>query len=145
MLREESQSMEELDNIIIKEKYGQTQRHDKGLKSIRNIAEKGREPYFCRGGLLIRKPYQNLGKILLVIPTIARQEVLSMTHYSPIAWHFGRDRALHTIRTRMDWPAVVRDLKTVGATSPLCQGIGPALTTKAPLHHCLVIKEPFTH
>ena len=50
----------------------------------------------------MRWPYQPLGKNLLVIPSVARKKVLSMAHNSPIAGHFGRDRILQAIRTRMD-------------------------------------------
>ena len=46
MLSEENQLVEELGNVITKEKLGHAQRHDKELKIIREKAELESEQYF---------------------------------------------------------------------------------------------------
>ena len=57
--------------------------------------------------------------------------------------HFTRDRILHAIRARIDWPGVAKDVKELCASCLICQKAGPAVTTKAPLHPLSVMKEPF--
>ena len=131
-----------LAEVVTREKLGEAQRYDPDLKNIRVKAEKAGEPYFWRGRLLMREPYQHLGKNLLIMPTIARQRVLTMAHNSPIGGHFGRERTLQSIRTRMDWPGVVRDINKVCASCPTCQKASSASTTKVPLHPLPVMKEP---
>ena len=76
------------------------------------------------------------------MPKIARQKVLTMAHNSPIGGHFGRERTLQTIRGRMDWPGLVRDMNRMCAAYPISQKAKPASTTKAPLQPLPVIKEP---
>ena len=131
-----------LAEVFTRAKLDEAQRYDQDLNSIRVKAEKASEPYFWWGGLLMREPYQPLGKNLLIIPTIARQRVLTMAHNSPIGGHFGRECTLRSIRMRMDWPGVVRDINKVCASCPTCQKASPASTTKAPLHPLPVMKGP---
>ena len=131
-----------LPEVLTKAECGKAQRYDKDLVSIRVKAERARNPYFWQGGLLMRKPYKTLGKSLLIIPTIARQKVLTMTHNSPIGGQFGRERTLQSIKMRMDWLGVVRDVNKVCASCLTCQMASPASTTKAPLHPLPVMKEP---
>ena len=68
-----------------------------------------------------------------------------MAHNSPIGGHFGRERILKSIRSRMDWPGVVKDVNQLCASCPVCQKACPASTTKAPLHPLPIIKEPLGH
>ena len=81
---------------------------------------------------------------LIVVPKVAQRKILSMAHNTPIAGHFARDRTLHAIRARMDWPGVAKDVKELCPSCPICQKAGPAVTTKGPLHPLPVMKEPFT-
>ncbi len=53
------------------------------------------------------------------------------------------ERTLSTIRTRMDWPSVDKDIKDLCASCPICQKAGPAIIMKASLNPLPVIKEPF--
>ena len=128
--------------VLTKEKLGEAQRYESDLQGIREKAEIAGNPCFWQGGLLMRKPYQILGKNLFSMPKIARQKVLTMAHNSPIGGHFGRERTLQTIRGRMDWPGLVRDMNRMCAACPICQKAKPASTTKAPLQPLPVIKEP---
>ena len=75
------------------------------------------------------------------MPKIARQKVLTMAHNSPIGGHFGREKTLQTIRGRMDWLGVVRDVNRMWAACPNFQKTKPASTTKAILQPLLVMKE----
>ena len=75
------------------------------------------------------------------MPKIAGQEILTMAHNSPIGGHFGREKTLQTIRGRMDWQGVVRDLNRMWAACPNFQMAKPASTTKAILQPLLEIKE----
>ena len=127
---------------LTKEKLGKAQRYESDLQGIREKAERVGNPYFWQGGLLMRKPYQTLGKNLLIMPKIARHKFLTMAHNSPIGGHFGRERTLQTIRGRMDWPGLVRDVNRMCAACPICQEVKPASTTKTPLQPLPVIKEP---
>ena len=131
-----------LAEVLTRAKWDKAQRYDQDLKSIRVKAEKASESYFWWGGLLMREPYQPLGKSLLIILTIARQRVLTMAHNSPMGGHFGRECTLQSIRMRMNWPGVVRDINKVCASRPTCQKASPASTTKAPLHPLPVMKGP---
>ena len=67
-----------------------------------------------------------------MVPKVAQRKILSMAHNIPIAGHFARDRTLHAIRARMDWPGVAKDVKELCASCPICRKAGPAVTTKAP-------------
>ena len=67
-----------------------------------------------------------------------------MAHNSPIAGHYTSDRTLSTIRTRIDWPGVAKDVKGICASCPTYKKAGPAIIVKAPLNPLPVIKEPFT-
>ena len=49
-----------------------------------------------------------MGKVLIIIPKVARNKILAVAHITAIAGHFGRDRTLHAIRSSMDWPGVAR-------------------------------------
>ena len=131
-----------LSKVLTRKSLGEAQRYDKSLKYLREKAGKAGEPYFWKGGLLMREPYQPLGKNLLILPEIARERVLAMAHNSPIGGHFGRERTLKSIRSRMDWPGVVKDINQLCASCPVCQKACPASTTKAPLHPLPIIKEP---
>ena len=91
----------------------------------------------------MRKPYHPLMKNPLIVPMVARQKVLSMVHNSSLTRHFGRDFTLQTIRARMDWLGVGRNVNNVCSSCPIYQKAGPASTAKALLHPLQVIKEPF--
>ena len=72
----------------------------------------------------MRKPYNTLGKNtlgkdLIMVPKVARNWILRMAHNSPIAGHYASERTLSTIRTRMDWPGVAKDVKD------LCASLNP--------------------
>ena len=41
-----------------------------------------------------------------------------MAHNTPIAGHFSRDRTLHAIRARLDWPGVVKDVEEIAILAP---------------------------
>ena len=81
----------------------------------------------------MRKPYHVLGKDLIVLPKVARRKVLTMAHNTPWAGHFGWERTLHSIRSSMDWPGVVKDISEMCESCPLCQKAGPAVTVFGPL------------
>ena len=70
--------------LLTKEKLGKAQRYDSDKQGIRGKAERAGNPYFWQGGLLMRKPYQILGKNLLIMPKIACQKVLTMAHNFPM-------------------------------------------------------------
>ena len=140
---ESDETVEYLDGVITRTELGHAQKYDSSLTKIREKASKDSEPYFWSNGILMRKPYHTLGKNLIVVPKVAQRKILSMAHNTPIAGHFARDRTLHAIRVRMDWPGVAKDVKELCASCPICQKAGPAVTTKAPLHPLPVMKEPF--
>ena len=129
-----------LTEVLTREKLGEAQRYDPSLNIIRMKAGRESEPYFWREGLLVREPYQPLGKSLLIIPTVARGKVLAMAHNSPVGGHFGRERTLQSIRARIDWPGVVTDVNRVCASCPICQKASPPSMAKAPLHSLPVIR-----
>ena len=129
-----------LTEVLTREKLGEAQRYDPSLNIIRMKAGRESEPYFWREGLLVREPYQPLGKSLLIISTVARGKVLAMAHNSPVGGHFGRERTLQSIRARMDWPGVVTDVNRVCASCPICQKASPPSMAKAPLHSLPVIR-----
>ena len=66
-----------------------------------------------------------------------------MAHNSPIAGHYASERTLSTIRTRMEWPGVAKDIMDLCASCPTCQKAGPAIVAKGPLNPLPVIKESF--
>ena len=92
----------------------------------------------------MRKPYHVLGKDLIVLPKVARRKVLTMAHNTSWAGHFGRERTLHSIRSSMEWPGVVKDVSEMCESCPLCQKAGPAVRVKAPLQPLPVMREPFS-
>ena len=91
----------------------------------------------------MKKPYHTLGKKLIVVSKVAQRKILSIAHRTPIAGHFPRDRTLHAIRARMDWPRVAKHVKELCVSCLICQKAGPEVTTKAPLNPLPVMKEPF--
>ena len=93
---------------------------------------------------LMRKPYNTLGKDLIMVPKVARSRILRMAHNSPIAGHNASERTLSTIKTRMDLPGVAKDVKDLCASCPIFQKTGLAIIVKAPLNPLSVIKEPLT-
>ena len=135
-----------LSKVLTRKTLGEAQRYDRSLKYLREKAGKAVEPYLWKGmGALMREPYQSLGKNFLILPEIARERVLAMAHNSPIGGHFGSKRTLKSIRSRMDWPGVVKDINQLCASCPVCQNSCPASTTKASLHPLPIIKEPLGH
>ena len=140
----EAESDEVLDGVITREELSKSQRNGDTLKHIRDKAGINKEPYFWHKGVLMRKTYNTLGKDLIMVPKVARSRILRMAHNSPIAGHYASERTLSTIRTRMDWPGVAKDVKDLCASCPICQNAGPAIIVKAPLNPLPIIKEPFT-
>ena len=128
----EAESDKVLDGVITREELSESQRNDDTLKHIRDIAGINKEPYFWHKGVLIRKPYNTLGKDLIMVPKVTRSRILRMAHNSPIAGHYASERTLRTIRTRMDWAGVAKDVKDLCASCPICQKAGPAIIAKAP-------------
>ena len=120
-----------LRDVITREELISQQEYDPPLKLIRKKAEHGDDVYFYYNNILMRKPYHVLGKDLIVLPKVARRKVLTMAHNTPWAGHFGQKRALHSIRSSMDWPGVVKDVSEMCESCPLCQKAGPAMTVKA--------------
>ena len=141
---EESEgAAEKLEGVLTKDELSRAQRYDTTLKIIREKARVREEPYYWADNLLMRKPYHPQGKALVIVPTIARSQVLRMAHNTPIAGHFGRERTLQAIRERMDWPGIAKDVKELCASCPTCQKANPAIITKAPLYPLPIQKEPF--
>ena len=130
---ESDETVEYLDRVITRTELGHAQKYDSSLTKIREKASKDSDPYFWSNGILMRKPYHTLGKNLIVVPKVTQRKILSMAHNTPIAGHFARDRTLHAIRARMNWPGVAKDVKELCGSCPICQKAGPAVTTKAPL------------
>ena len=91
----------------------------------------------------MREPYHESGKNLIILPMIARNKVLHMAHNTLIAGHFSKDRTLHAIRAKMDWPGVVKDVGKMCESCPICQKAGPAVTARAPLHPLPVVRKSF--
>ena len=58
----EAESDEVLDGVITREELSKSQRNDDTLKHIRDKAGINKEPYFWHKGVLMRKPYNTLGK-----------------------------------------------------------------------------------
>ena len=83
----EAESDEVLDGVITREELSKSQRNDDTLKHIRDKAVINKEPYFWHKGVLMRKPYNTLGKDLIMVPKVARSRILRMAHNSPIAGH----------------------------------------------------------
>ena len=133
-----------LDEVITREELSESQRNNDTLKHIRDKAGINKEPYFWHKGVLMRKPYNTLVKDLIMVPKVARSQILRMAHNSPIAGHYASERTLSTIRTHMDWSGVAKNVKDLCASCPICQKAGPAIIVKAPLNPLPVIKEPFT-
>ena len=133
-----------LRDVITREELISQQEYDPSLKLIRKKAEHGDDVYFYHNNILMRKPYHVLGKDLIVLPKVAQRKVLTMAHNTPWAGHFGRERTLHSIRSSMDWPGVVKDVSEMCESCPLCQKAGPAVTVKAPLQTLTVMREPFS-
>ena len=109
--------------------------NDDALKHIRDKAGINKEPW--NKGLLMRNPFNTLGKYLIMKSNFENVN-------SPIPGHYPSERTLRTIRTRIDWPGVAKDVKDVCASCPICQKAGPAIIAKAPLNPLPVITEPFT-
>ena len=134
---------DDLDNNISKvitlEELGKAQRYDPTIKIIRERVRKLNSPYFCENGLLMREPYNTLGKKLIVLPQSGRTKALRMAHHGPIAKHFARDRTLQAIRVRLDWPGIVKDVNELCASCPICQKSGPAILSKASLQPMPII------
>ena len=106
---EESEgAAEKLEGVLTKDELSRAQRYDTTLKIIREKARVREEPYYWDDNLLMRKPLHPKGKALVIVPAIARTQVLRMAHNTPIAGHFGRERTLQAIRERMDWPGMIR-------------------------------------
>ena len=79
-----------LTEVLTREGLGEAQRYDRTLGKLREKAGKEKRPYFWKEGILMREPYQALGKRLIIVPSVARERVLRMVHHSPISGHFGR-------------------------------------------------------
>ena len=122
-----------LTKVLTREGLGEAQWYDKTLGKIREKAGKEERPYFWKEGILMREPYQALGKSLIIVPSVARERVLRMAHHSPISGHFGKERTLHMIRARVDWLGIVKDMNEMCASCPVCQKAGPAIMARAPL------------
>ena len=131
---EESEgAAEKLEGVLTKDELSRAQRYDTTLKIIREKARVREEPYYWADNLLMRKPYHPQGKALVILPAIARTQVLRMAHNTPIAGHFGRERTLQAIRERMDWPGIAKDVKELCASCPTCQKTKLQLS---PRPHC---------
>ena len=81
-----------LDGVITREELSVSQRNDDTLKHIRDKAGINKEPYFWHKGVLMRNPYNTLGKDLIMVTKGARSRILRMAHNSPIAGHYAIDK-----------------------------------------------------
>ena len=89
---EESEgAAEKLEGVLTKDELSRDQRYDTTLKIIREKARVRKEPYYWADNLLIRKPHHPKEKALVIVPAIARTQVLRIAHNTPIAGHFGRE------------------------------------------------------
>ena len=133
-----------ISKVITPEELSKAQRYDPALKIIREKVGKPNSPYFWENGLLMREPYNTLGKKLIVLPQSERTKALRMAHHGSIAGHFARDGTPQAIRVRLDWPGIVKDVNELCASGPVCQKSGPAILSKAPLQPLPIIKDPFS-
>ena len=143
VMADPTEEVGESSSILTREELGKAQRYDATLANIRKKAYKDGGPYFWKEDILMREPYHVSGKELIMIPRVAQNKVLRMAHNTPIAGHFSRDRMLHAIRARLDWPGVVKDVEEMCNTCPMCQKAGPAVTTRVPLYRLPIMKVPF--
>ena len=90
------ESDEVLDGVITREELSESQRNDDTLKHIRDKAVINKEPYFWHKGVLMRKPYNTLGKDLIVVPKVDRSQILRMTHNHTVVGHYASERTLNT-------------------------------------------------
>ena len=87
----EVESDEVLDGVITREELSEYQRNDDALKHIRDKAGINKEPYFWHKGVLMRKPYNTLGKDLIMVPKVTKSRILRMARNSPIARHYASE------------------------------------------------------
>ena len=108
---------------IDKDKLAALQREDPTLKDARRQADDGKGLYCWKDGLLIRHkedPDSDVHSLnpLFVLPQVCREEILKMTHSTPIAGHFGRKRTLSRLNTCPDSTG-----QESGRTSPRCANL----------------------
>ena len=91
------------------------------LENARQLADQGDARYTWERGLLLRQPLVPGGKKLIMVPDRNRDEILHLSHSSPVAGHFSQERTVDIIRRSMDWPGLHVEVHKLCVSCPFCQ------------------------
>ena len=110
--------------------------------------------YFYQSGVLLRKwrppdaPVDEDWRVVyqIVVPTVYREEILSLAHDSPMSGHLGVNKTYDRILRHFFWPGLRRDVAEYCKTCHTCQMVGKPnqRVPKAPLKPIPAFEEPFS-
>ena len=89
---------------------------------------------------------KQLGKQALVVPAQCKKEILSMSHESPLAGHFGHRKTDLRLREHFFWQSVTEDVRKICRSCDVClKKMGSkGRVSKVPLEPMPIVTEPFS-
>lgn len=144
-------------SIITREKLIEAQTNDPSLSKCFKLTENdelGNVSFLIKDGLLMRRwrTHDSVEKewnmiYQVVVPTIFRQQVLSLAHDHALAGHLGITKTYNRILQHFFWHGLKRDVIRHCKTCHVCQYVGKPnqVIPPAPLIPIPVLGEPFEH
>ncbi|XP_048035833.1 uncharacterized protein LOC125261281 [Megalobrama amblycephala] len=142
---------------VTREKLIEAQKNDISLVKCFKLAEKpalNNVSFLVRDGLLVRKWHKNNAVedewnvvYQVVVPSIFRQQVLSLAHDHLLSGHLGVTKTYNRVLQHFFWYGLKRDVVKYCKTCHVCQYAGKPnqVIPPAPLIPIPVIGEPFEH
>ena len=117
---------------ISDEEFGALQKNDPSLQryfkhtisddKVKDNLNHKRDSFVLRNGKLVRLSKSKNDIITqLVVPTILRNRILSLSHDTPICAHGGRNKTYFVLSQSFFWPGMYRDVKTFCKSCDTCQ------------------------
>ena len=104
------------------------QRADPEIKSlvmkmlgVEESSPKLREGYKIHQGVLYKRNNGLGRKLLLVVPSIMRKDLIEECHDTPLSGHHGREKTLARLTSRFYWKGMDKSVSAYVASCPFCQ------------------------
>lgn len=128
---------------VLSSDFGQLQSSDVSLSPCFRKANKkknGSAWFYVENGLLFRKftTFDKKQFIQLVVPTLLRQNNLSLAHETLMVGHMGFAKTLNRILNYFYWPGVAEDTKRFCTSCDICQKGKLYLVVNRLRLHCIL-------
>ena len=116
---------------------------DTSLNTMRELANKEKQGYSWKAGLIIRRCLDDLGRVKtqICLPTSQRQHVMTLAHEK--FGHLSRNLVVQHITKSFYWPTLWKDVRLHVQSCDTCQRITKKNPKKAPMIKREIVTVPF--